>query len=228
MGARGVAVGVVVLGVLVAGAAFADTEMRDRAEQRIASDVEAAVPGLSEPPEVSIREWPFLTQVLAGELEDVRVATPGVTVQGIAVEDIRVRLQGVSTDRPTTARDAGMTAFVPLAGIRAALPVDADLAIRDGLLVTSTEVAGLPLEVAFSPRPDGRAIAVDVRTLRLSGATVTVDDLPSGLAERLQGIRVPLEGLPPGMTLSELTIEPDGARVAAVGSDVVLEATAAP
>lgn len=223
MGARGVMVGVVVLSVVVGGAAVADEVFRDRTEEQIAADMQAGIPGLDVLPEVTISGWPFLTQVMSGELDDMHVAASEATIEGLTLQDIDVQLHGVTTEMPYRARDAEMTAFISLESIQGALPVDAELSIEDQQLVSSFSIFGLPLNVAFTPRADGRAIAVDVETLRFAGVTVEAQDLPQGVVDQLQGLSVPVEGLPEGVEISDLELLDDGANLTAEGSDVVLE-----
>ena len=225
MGVRAVVVGVVAVGILAGGAVVADGVARERTQDEVAQRLRTEIGGLPAAPDVTIAGWPFLTQVLAGELDDVHVSAPGALVAGIPLERIEVDLQGVSTDRtrPTTARAVDMTAFVTLDTLRGQLPGDAGLAVADGRLVSSTTVLGLTLEVGFVPRAAGRTIAVDVQTLRLGGADVTAADLPAGLGDRLDGLDVPLEGLPTGVELTDLVLVDDGAELAAAGTDVVLE-----
>lgn len=224
MGARGVVAGVVVVGLLAGGAVVADRVLHAEAEQRIAAELQAEIPGLATEPDVTVHGFPFLTQVLAGELGTVDVTAPEATVQDVVLQDVDVRLEQVSTSRPTTAGSARMTAYAPLDQLTAALDLPLDLAIEGDRLVASTELLGLPLEVLLLPAAGGDAVVVDVDGLRLAGATVSAADLPAALTEQLEGLEVPLDGLPEGLELTELTLDEGGAHLVAEGSDVVLAA----
>src|SRR5665648_682377 len=57
---------VVVLTVLLAGAVVADGVLRQQTEERIATEMAAGIPGVEQPPAVSIGGFPFLTQLMAG------------------------------------------------------------------------------------------------------------------------------------------------------------------
>src|SRR5665647_2791899 len=57
---------VVVLTVLLGGAVVADGVVRQQTEERIATEMAAGIPGVEQPPAVSIGGFPFLTQLLAG------------------------------------------------------------------------------------------------------------------------------------------------------------------
>lgn len=224
MRVRGVLWSVVVVGVLVGGAAIADGVVRERTEERLATDLQAGIEGL-DAPTVTIDGFPFLTQVLAGELSHVTVTAPTATIDGLRLEDIDVRLTGVSTDRPTTARTARLTARVPVADLDEVLVLPVDLTVDGDALVTSVTVLGLALDVFLDPRPAGRAIEVDVTGLSLGGVSVSADELPTALRDQLQGLRVPIDGLPEGLELTDVTVAPDGVHLTAQGTDVVVDTT---
>ncbi|MCL3860949.1 DUF2993 domain-containing protein [Actinotalea sp. K2] len=228
MGRRAVVGVVVVVGVLVGGAAVADGVIRERTEERLATDLQTQIPGLDTPPEVTISGFPFLTQVLAGELQDVHVTAPTATVEGLRMEQIDVRLRGVTTGEPYSARDAGMTAFLPIRAVQDALGIPFDLAVSGEYLTTSATVLGLAVDVELVPRAAGRAIEIDVETFGLGGVRVGAQDLPRGLGDQLQGLSFPVEGLPQGIELTDLRVRGDGVELTAEGTDVVLDETALP
>ncbi len=214
---------VVVLGVLAGGAYVADGVVRDRTEADLAEGLRAQVPGLDETPDVTIGGFPFLTQALAGELDDVRITASSVTLEGLPLHDVVVLLRDVSTDQPTTAAEATMTASARLDDLTSLLSVDADLAVEGQHLVASTTVLGMPVAITIAPRAAGRAIEADVVSFSLGGVQVDADDLPARLVEQVQGLSVPVDGLPEGMELTGLALTPDGVDLEASGTDVVLE-----
>lgn len=227
MGTRAGVALVIGLGVVVGGAAWADGVARSGAEDDLARTLLTQVDGLETEPDVVIEGVPFLTQVAAGQLESVRISADSVTVQGLPLHDVVVHLEGVRTDGPTTARTATLAGSARTADLGGLLSFDADLAVEDGRLVASTTVLGLPVSVRVVPRADGRAVAADVESISLAGAVVDAADLPGPLADRVQGVSVPLDGLPPGLELTEVTVTPTGLDLAAAGTDVTLPAAAA-
>ena len=220
-----VVVGVVAVGLLVGGAAVADGVARERTQERLAAELQRQIVGLSSAPDVTISGFPFLTQVLAGELDDVRLSAADLTVEGLRLEDVDVRLTGVTTDQPTTARHATLNAATSLASIQEAVGASVELAIADGLLVASGTLLGVPLEVLLIPRPDGRAIAVDIDSLRVGGRTVDVAELPDAVTDQFRNITIPIDGLPQGIELTAVELTTDGALLEAQGDDVVFDAT---
>ena len=210
------------LAVLVGGGLLVDGYARGEAEDRLATELRTAL-GVVDEPAVMISGFPFLTQLASGELQEVRISAPEVTFDGLRLTDADVVLHGVSTARPTTARAAAMTASAALPAIQQLVEVDAELEIVDGQLTARTTVLMLPLAVTLLPRPDGRAIAVDVQTISLGGFEVDVARLPAALTEQISGLRIPVDGLPAGMELTSVLVTPSGIDLAAAGTDVVLE-----
>lgn len=212
----------VVLAVAVVGALLGDRYGRDRTERGIATEVRTQL-DLAEDPDVTIGGLPFLTQLAGGELEEVRISAREVRLDGLAVTDADVVLHGVSTSRPTTARAVAMTGSVALAEIQRLVQVDAELEIVENQLLARTTVLMVPVAVTVVPRPDGRAIAVDVGTINLGGFEVDASRLPAALTQQISGIRIPVEGLPQGMELTSVEVTAGGVDVAAAGTDVVLD-----
>ena len=217
--------GVVVVGVLVGGAAIADAVLRERAEERLSGEVGSQA-GLATEPDVTIAGFPFLTQVAGGELDEVTISTSSADIGGILLEDVDLLLAGVSTSEPYTAQEVTMTASVSLDTLRRMLSLDADLSIEDGELVAGSSIFGLPLQIALTPRPAGRAIEIDLVSVSLAGATVSADDLPSALADQVEGLQIPMDDLPAGMELTRLELTDDGVDLTAHGADIELDVAA--
>ena len=214
----------VVLAVLVIALLVTDGVVRSRTEDAIAADLQQQIPGLESAPEVTVEGWPFLTQVLAGELDDVRVTAPSATVDGLRLDAVDVRLRGVTTDRPYTAREATMTASAPVGSLQDQLPFEAQLETVDGVLTARGSVLGLDVEADVVPLAAGRTVEISIKQLRIGGATVSADDLPFGLGDQLDLLALPVPGLPEGMELTEVVVDGDTLDLAAAGTDVVLEA----
>lgn len=215
----------VVLAVIAGGAYLADTVLRGEAEDRVGAEVQQAIPGVEQAPDVTIEGFPFLTQVAAGELESVRLTAPAATVEGLRLEDVVVRLHGVGTEAPYTARTAEMTALVTPEAAEDALGLaDLDLEVRDGELLATASVLGLPLDVAMTATAAGHEIVVDVEAFLLGGFRVESTELPADLTAQLQGLRFAISGLPTGMGLTGVTVVEDGLELSAAGTDLTLSA----
>lgn len=224
---RRFAVVVLVLAVLVvAGAAVLDRILHARAEEAIAAQVreEVEVQGASD---VVVDGFPFLTQVLAGSLAEVRGTADGIVVEGVPLEDVRVAVRSVTTTEPYVAQTAEINLTVPLETVRAALTEALDgqaveAGGEGGELVLTTEVLGAPIGIQVRPVAAGSEVALELTEVSLGGLTVPAEDLPGPLQDLLAQWRLPVPGLPEGLELTRLEVVDDGVRVRAEGEDVDL------
>ena len=221
---RPIAVGLAVLVVLGGGGLVLDNHVRAQTEAEIAANLRTQIPVLDSDPEVEIAGFPFLTQVAVGELERVDVTAPTATLEnGLVLTDVVARLEGVSTVQPTTARTMHLEADIPMESVLALLDVPAQVTVENGAFVARARILVLDSEVRLVPRADGDRIAIDVDSLTVAGATVDADSLPGGIGDSLQGLTIPVDGLPEGLDLTRITLTPDVARIVADGQDVRLE-----
>jgi hypothetical protein len=220
---RGLIWTVIVLTVIIGGATVADGLARSIAQDQVAAEIDQALPGIQGSPEVTIGGFPFLTQVAAGRLTTVEITADQATVEGLRLEDVVVVLDGVTTRQPFVAERGTMTALVRAEEIGRTMSLD--LSMRDGELVASMSVLGLPLDVRFEARPAGRDVEVDVTGFVLAGASVDAEGLPAALTAQLQGLAFPVPGLPQGMALTAVTATAEGLVLTAQGSDLPLRQT---
>lgn len=212
--------------VLLAGLAYgADVVLRDAAEDRVAAEVDRVIPGVAHTPDVTIEGFPFLTQVVAGELDSVRLDSAAANVQGLRLQDVVVRLQGVTVESPYRARTAELTALVTPVAAKTALGLtDLDLTVRSGELLAGATVLGLPLDVALTTRVEGSEVVVDVEAFVLGGVRVEATDLPAEITAQVQDLRFAVNGLPANMRLTGVTVVDGGVEIAATGHDIELSA----
>lgn len=225
MGARGVVVGIVGIGVLAGGLVVVDRYAEAEVE-RVAVDQLTSRLAVTGTPTVDLGGFPFLTQLLAGSVDEVVAHADGVVLEGTDLVDVDATATGVSTSAPYTASRVRLTGTVPTASleqlVRDHSELDADLATDGAELVASGSVLGLELSARLAPTVVEGAVEVGVTRVSIGGVSVDVADLPGRLEDRLRGIPVPLDGLPEGVVLSDVQVVPEGARVTAVGQDVVL------
>jgi archaellum component FlaF (FlaF/FlaG flagellin family) len=223
------AVGVVVGVVVVAGGAFvvADRVSAHHAEQRIATAVEQNLDGVVGTPRVHVEGFPFLTQLAAGSLDHVTGTIDGATLSGVSARDVVFDGRDVTTTEPYSVGDATVTATLPTAAVQQLVDqrtgLDVDLAVSGDALRASGSVLGVTLTADLEPHATDGKLTVDVQKVTVGGLTVSVDDLPGGLGDRLQDLTIPVTGLPTGMGLADVAVVDDGLRVTATGEDVRLE-----
>lgn len=221
MSRRGAVAGVVTVVILAGGAVAVDAIARDRAEERIAEEVAIEL-GLEDSPEVTVGGMVFLPQVAGGSISHVRVEAESATLASLPMVDLVLELEGVSASEPYTAELADFTGIVPLDAVRELNDAELDISIEDGAVVVGAELLGFPVEATVTPVADGRAVVATVESLRLAGITVELSELSESLAQSLTEIRVPIDGLPEGMELTEVIVVDDGFFVTARGADVTL------
>ncbi len=223
----------VVLAAVLGGGAFAgDRYAEGQAEAYARQVVSDSIP-VTSAPIVDITGFPFLTQALRGTLEHVTGSVGGATLGGIPVTDVRLDATSVLIRPPAgqqpRAGHASVAATIPTSSIQKIVQdktgFSTRLAVDGSALTASATVLDLPLELALVPRVDGGHLLVDVQSLKLNGATVTADQLPSAFRSKVQGIQVPVDGLPKGLALSNAVVVADGVRITTEGTDVEVPQT---
>ena len=231
MGARRVGVGLFALVLVAGGLVVADRLAAGATADAAARQISATFQGVVGTPEVTIGGFPFLTQLLAGQLTDVGARIEGLTFDGLAVTGVEVDAAGVSTTTPYRVDRAELTATLPLASVQqliaAKTGLEVTLATAGSGLAATTTVLGLTVTATLVPRVDAGAIRVDVASVTLGGRTIEVADLPGGIGDRLRDLTIPVTGLPPGIALAGVSVTDRGVRITATGRDVVLAAVAA-
>ncbi|MFC0713066.1 LmeA family phospholipid-binding protein [Cellulomonas biazotea] len=155
MSGRAVAVTVSVVLVLGAGVVVADRVAASMAERRAVEAVQENL-DVTGTPSLSIEGFPFLTQVLAGSLDDVSGSVDGVTLDGgITATDVTFDAQGVQTSEPYTVSTGTISATLPTATLEQVVAeqtdLDVDVSVEGDRLIASGAVLGVDLSAASRP-----------------------------------------------------------------------------
>ncbi|MFQ1001915.1 DUF2993 domain-containing protein [Modestobacter sp. SSW1-42] len=202
------------------------------AEDRVAEQV-AQRGGLAGPPEVEIAGFPFLTQALGGEYDDVRLqltaeqlGQPAGTAADVSLRGVHVPLSDVvsgSVQQVPVDRVDG-TATLSYALLAQQLGGDTTLSQEgDGIRVTRrVEVLGLevPLTATGTVRLEDGDVVVDV-----GEASAGSLDVPGAVLEeaaQLLDLRYPVPALPFGLQLTSVVPAADGVDVRVEATDTVL------
>ncbi len=223
---------VVVLLLLLGLAVVADRVGVGVAEDRVAAVI-AERGGLAGQPVVEIEGFPFLTQAIGGEYEEVRIALTAadlgqpegtradVTLRGVQVP-LSAVLSGSVTEVPVD-RVAG-TATLSYELLSEQLGPDTTLTPEGDLLRVerTVELAGLtlPLTATGTVTLQDGDLVVDVA--EAAGAGVDLPDFLLDRAADLLDLRYPLPALPFGLELTGVRPGEDGVRVAVEATDTVL------
>ncbi|MFC7218687.1 DUF2993 domain-containing protein [Streptomyces polyrhachis] len=235
---RALRIGLIVLAVLALLAAVGD-RVAVRLVQAEAGDRIRQEYGLSESPEIRIKGFPFLTQVLDKRFEEVTVDLSGITADGangsdltLARADARLydlRVQGDRWDRATAARAEGRVRF-GYEDISRALPggvvtvsYGGKDAAGDGLVKATVGATFFGEKVENSALV--RISAEGGNTIRLQTVKIEGADVVPGLEELLRS-RLDYEwkitDLPRGLRLGAVEITEEGITVTGSGRDVEL------
>ena len=234
---------VVMIGLVVAdraAAAFAEREIA----RRIAGEVTSQ--GLeSSPPEVTVAGVPFLTQVLAGNYDEIKILLRDVTapvagggdggtvrmpVLDIRAHDVRATMQTLRSGQgDVTARTVAGTATIDYASVTRLIGREGvRLAERDGRLAVTAPLEALGQQLTVNGTADlavnGGAIQIRFRELTAEGApdAPLVQSLISAYAQQIS-IDIDVPDLPLGLRVREVRARPEGLMIEAAGSDVPLK-----
>ncbi|RBY80459.1 DUF2993 domain-containing protein [Blastococcus sp. TF02-09] len=224
----------VVLLLLAGLTLLADRVAVGIAEDRVADQL-AGKGGLVGTPEVDITGFPFLTQVVAGRYEDVRVALdadelgqPAGTRADVSLRGVHVPLRTVLSGsvQEVPVEDIDGTATLAYDLLAAELGSDATVTREgDGLRIGRTvEVLGLtlPVSAAGTVTLDGDQLVVDVEDA--AGAGVDIPDFLVDRVSDLLDLRYTVPELPLGLQLTSVTPGAEGVEVQVEATDAVLTA----
>jgi hypothetical protein len=222
---RKLLIGVIILAVLLVAA---DRISAAAAENQISDRLTSAY-GLAGKPGVTITGFPFLTQVVTGDYQQIDVSANQVSAGGAVLRDLNVRLTGVHA------------AVSQVLGNGSSM-VTADRAAGSAMVGFGAVDHRLP--GGFRARPDGKNLSVSGRltiggahipvsataALGVSGAGISVTPvhvsvpgvaaLPSSAYSSQLRVVVPLSALPLHLRLTSVHVTPGGLRIGAAARHV--------
>ncbi len=230
---------IITLVVLIVLLAVADRAAVPIAESQMKAKAAASVAQTSTDPtvrpakvtDVSIGGIPFLTQVIFGKYDDLRVAVTDIPTPGPRISEVKARLQGVHVPLWNAIRD--QIKEVPVDKVTADVQITYDdlnaYLVKQNVKVTPV---GDGREVRISGKFDAGLLGIQ----ELSGVTRfgvqnnTLTLIPTEiLGFRLPGIEIPgiplpISGLPFNLQIEKATTGKNGIAVTASATDVVLPA----
>lgn len=224
---------IVVAAIIAVLATIADVAARRLVEDRVAEQIRSSQ-GLTGEPEVDVHGWPFVTQLISGDFQEVQVTSGRAgTAEGLQVDSVDARLREVSLPlgeliSGTPAVEVGsvtVTGVVPYSTVSRVLAgqlgsgfSDLDVTHRSGDTVTlGGSYRGLPVEVPVRVRLNGTQVvfAVPEDAAASSPALAAV--------ARLVSVRVAVPVLPYGIRVRSLEVTDGGLRLGASATDVRLQ-----
>ncbi|MCH5674776.1 LmeA family phospholipid-binding protein [Streptomyces gilvus] len=212
-----------------------------------AADKLKTTEGLASTPDVSIKGFPFLTQVAAGKLDDVRIgikdyeADTGATTAGapksIRIDDLQADMKGVtftgdySSATASTATGTATIAYDELLKAAKSQPTQIIPGVNAQVVGLSDGGSGkIKVDVKVTAAGASQTYPV-LSTVTVDGATVKVhaDNLPKlvvDLAEsRIRSItdfQQTIDRLPGGVKLDGVQAAKSGVEITVTGSNVKL------
>lgn len=185
---------------------------------------------------VAIGGFPFLTQLIGGNLDDVSLSADQMALDGLTLEQV----SGTGLDVALNGRSLGTlsaTGLVPTATLQTVLDRSTDdswllgdftVQTSDGELTLAVQAVGvLDLGIGVTPVPHGRSLSFELRQITVAGGTMTLQDLPFGIGDlitdSLAALELDLDMLPAGVTVTDIGVVDSGARITLSGTDVTLE-----
>jgi hypothetical protein len=228
-------IGVVVL-VLAVVAVVLDRLAVSRAENELAVRAQRSE-RLPERPAVSIRGFPFLTQAVRGRYSQIDVTVRGLERDGLRIEEVRARLLDVEVELADVLD--GAVRQVPVARAAGSGRIGyADLNRFLGGRFLQVAPDGTNLRITGSVRVAGRRLSASAAVeLAVTGQQITLRPRAvDGATGRLPGplrrtveealtVRLPVRGLPFGVSLQSAQVRPDGLLFTARGDALVLESS---
>ena len=195
---------------------------------RIASQIQDE--GFSSKPDVSIKGFPFLTQVISRHFQDIQITSGKVKAGPVEIQSIHAQLSNVRLNSGFSGgtvghlSGAGVIAFGSLSNAIGSLAGGGQL----GQLIGA---AGLTLKPVGSHKVKA---SIDLlvtngsatwRITRVSGTEIKVhlvssSGLPGSLLSSIRNISVPIPKLPLGMKIQSVIVTPAGISVRVTGSQV--------
>lgn len=215
----------VLVGLLVGADRFALSMAESKAADQLAGRE-----GISGKPKVTIDGFPFLTQALDKKFDSVHLSADSVQLSGggqsVRLDSFAAQLKGVQVSgdyRSATVESGTGSGRLPYQNVENLLGLDSRATLGyggPGLLKVSVSVLGQPLATTVKLRTDGNKVLVDS-----VGSIPGVGVVPgvSGMVASAIGSRsFTLQGMPVGLSLSQVTPEPDGLALAFQGTSLQL------
>ncbi|WP_350347157.1 DUF2993 domain-containing protein [Agromyces sp. G08B096] len=230
--ARGWIIAGIVLAALAIVLVVADFGVRAAAEDRLESEVEAALPeGVSGEVQARVGGFSVLAQLIVGRAEQVELSAPELVVDG-APMSVDVLAQGVPLDlsQPVDRIDATIRLDEDaLNTLALAQGVPGGFTLGDGVVGYdgSVEVLGIPIRYSATAEPEAAGDRVLLRPVGVEvGAGGATIDLSRVTAAVLDGDPLTVctaESLPAGVEVAAIAVSPDDAVVRLEATGLVLD-----
>ncbi len=223
----------VVLALLAAALVVADRVGESYASSLVAQQLTSQL-RLSQSPKVDVTGTPFLTQWAFGKYREIDIAIPSVTAQNITVDDVNATVKDVHTKPFLTSSSDFGSATAGSVDLHGLVPFSA-IPLPAGFTVSAS---GSQLKVSGSVIVFGASVPVTaIEDVSLHGSTVSFNPTNvqanaggfqvdvSGTVTNQLAVSVDVSGLPFGVQVTSVAVDPSGLLATAQGQNVSLGAS---
>ncbi|MEP7024139.1 MAG: DUF2993 domain-containing protein [Actinomycetota bacterium] len=197
------------------------------AQGKIASEIQNQ--GFSTKPSVSIRGFPFLTQVVTRDLKNVEISADRVTAGPVVVRHLDANMKDIKIDSSFSSGTVGSldgSGLISFGGLSKTIGN-----LVGGGPLSDLVGGGLTLKAAgkdeIKANIDLAVISgsATLRVTRVNGSKIKVDlvsssGLPSELTSSLKNLTVPIPRLPLGLKIQSVSVTSKGISIHVTGHDV--------
>ncbi|MFC9603613.1 DUF2993 domain-containing protein [Streptomyces niveus] len=217
------------------------------AETEAASKIKSSQ-GLGSEPDVSIKGFPFLTQVANSKLDEIEISIGGITAttegREVEVTEVKAELRDVTVNSTFSSAVAGSaegSALISYEDLTKSAPKGATVGYAgperaakgqvkvSGPLGDLVEGAGIDVPDAFKALLRDDFTAYSTVSLKGDKVRLRAEDLPTlpvpGVEDKLKDVvdyDLTIDGLPSTIKLDKVTATEDGLRFSGTGQDVDL------
>jgi hypothetical protein len=202
---------VVLLGLLV----VADRAAASYVENRVAGQMQAQ--GFSSKPHVSIKGFPFLTQLAGRDFQNVQITASGEKAGPVQIDQINATLHGVRLNSGFTGGSVsqisgtGLISFASLAGASSAPGLKLSA-------ISSNEVK-IAIDLGIvSGSATARVTKVGANKINIQ--VISAQGLPISALGGLDNTTITIPALPMGMTVQSVTVSAQGVLINITGQNV--------
>jgi LmeA-like phospholipid-binding len=194
---------------------------------KIASEIQDQ--GFSTKPDVSVKGFPFLTQVAARDLKDIEISSNRVKAGPVVIKRLDADMKNTKVDSSFSGGTvghldgSGLISFGGLSNTIGNLAGGGPLSdlVGSGLTLSSAGNDEIKAKVDLAVI-SGSAV---LKVVRVSGTKIKVqlissNGLPSELTDQLKNLTVPIPSLPLGLKIQSVSVTSAGISIHVIGNNV--------
>ena len=194
---------------------------------KIASEIQDQ--GFSTKPDVSVKGFPFLTQVASRDLKDIEISSNRVKAGPVVIKRLDADMKNTKVDSSFSGGTvghldgSGLISFGGLSNTIGNLAGGGGLSdlLGSGLTLSSAGHNEIKAKVDLAVI-SGSAV---LKVVRVSGTKIRVqlissNGLPSELTDQLKNLTVPIPSLPLGLKIESVSVTSAGISIHVIGNNV--------